>query len=335
MGDAEVSDGVPGDPFDAAFLASLSRLEFAVRRLRAREGEGRARGDLRGGRVEFADHRAYVPGDDPRFLDWAVYQRTGRLFVKEFEREDELSVLLLVDGSASMGTGPKWLTALRLAYALGYLALTGGSRVRAGICADGELRLSGEVSGTGRIGDLGRFLAAARPGGRTALTACVNDVPRATRGSRVVALISDLLADDDGRRALAARARAGDEVDVLHLWSNADRVEPSAGGPWIVEDVETGERFEVGPAAHRAAGEAMAAIEESWRSFSVRHRMRYLPLDAAVSTEELVVRWLRSGGVVASGIERGLRNPTLKVVMILASALRTRPAKLVTRAEEN
>ncbi len=160
----------PWSPFDEAFLRSLSRLAFAVRRLRAREGEGRATADRRGGRVEFADRRAYAPGDDPRFVDWHAYARTGRLLVKEFERREELDVVLVVDASGSMGLHGKLVAAQRLAYALAYLALAAGHRVRCGLASGGALRLSGEVAGTQRIGALGEFLASSSASSSSALS---------------------------------------------------------------------------------------------------------------------------------------------------------------------
>lgn len=288
----------PGTTFDSAFLASLEGLSFAVRRLRAREGDGRARPDLRGGRVEFADHRPYVPGDDPRTLDWAAWARTGRMVVKEYERDDELSLLVLVDASASMGVHGKLRAALRLAYALCFLGLAGGSRVRVGLCAGGRLELSGEVAGRARMGALRRFLAAARPAGDTRLTPCLRALPAVARGSRVTILVSDLLAEDDGREALATWSRRGDEIDVLHMVATAD-AELAGAGAVEVEDAETGERITVSPSAAQAARGRLAEIEQSWRAFAPRHRMRYVPLDAAATTEELVLRWLRQGGVLA------------------------------------
>jgi uncharacterized protein (DUF58 family) len=285
-------------PFDPAFLASLARLAFAVRREKARAGEGAARPDRRGGRVEFADHRAYVPGDDPRFVDWAAYARTGRFFVKEFEREDDLSVVVLVDTSASMGLHGKLRAALRIAYALAYLGLAAGSRVRAGLLAEGGLRLSGEVAGKARLRGLARFLASASADGTTDLRASLARMPEAARGSRVVVLLSDLLTADDGRAVLAARVRRGDDVSVVHLWCAEDQSLP-AGRPLVLEDAETGERLSVPADAAVLAGRDAARREQAWHEFAARHRMGYVPVDASAPTEEVVLRWLRAGGVVA------------------------------------
>ncbi len=284
--------------FDDAFLASLSRLRFAVRRLRAVEGEGEVRRDRRGGRIEFAEHRPYVHGDDTRLLDWGAYARTGRFFVKEFEREEDLSVLLVVDASASMGLHGKLRAAQRLAYALAYVALASGSRVRVMAATDGELRSSAEVAGSARIRELGGFLTGLVADGRTDLDASLLGVPRAARGSRIVIVLSDLMSENDGQRTAGALVRRGDDVHVLHLHAAEDR-DLADDRPVVLVDAETGERVTVASDAGRRADLDAAERERRWHAFASRHRVGYVPLDAAVSTEELVIRFLRGGGVLS------------------------------------
>jgi uncharacterized protein (DUF58 family) len=292
-------DGAPPhepSPFDEAFLRSLPRLAFAVSRLRAREGEGGPRADRRGGRVEFADRRAYAAGDDPRAVDWPAWSRTGRLFVKEYERRDELSFLILVDDSASMPFGGKLVAAQRLAYVLALLALCGGHRVRLGLCAAGALRRSAEVAGPKRMRDVRTSLESARGRGATRLSQSIQSAPGAARGSRVLVLLSDLWAHDDGRRALAVCARRGDEVDVLHLFAASDLAAPQDAV--LVEDAETAERRALPAGAGDSAVRAAAQRETDWRGFAARLGLRYVPLDATQPTEGLVLTTLRAAGVL-------------------------------------
>jgi uncharacterized protein (DUF58 family) len=117
--------------FDEGFLRQLERLLLLMR--------SPVRGGLKGGRrsvkrgqsVEFADYRDYTLGDDLRQLDWNVYARLERLFVKLFVEEEDVTVTLLVDASASMATGhpAKLLFAKRAAAALGYIGLASEDRV--------------------------------------------------------------------------------------------------------------------------------------------------------------------------------------------------------------
>lgn len=285
--------------FDAAFLAALERLRFAVRRLQAREGDGRVDRSRRGGLVEFADHRRYVMGDDPRAVDWAVYQRTGRLYVKEYEREDELALLLLVDDSASMGCGRAFRAAARLAYALAYLGLVSGSRVRLGLCGGARLRLGPEVAGVARIRSLVQPLRDAAPHGATDLDQVLSALPPGRRGSRVVVLLSDLLAENDGCAAAVRLASAGDDVNVLRIEDRDAGPSPSRRDPTVLVDAETGERLLVEGDAERVARHALAALDERWHQTARRHRLRYLTLNARAPVEELALTWLRAGGVLA------------------------------------
>jgi len=291
-----MSDDAPSSPFDDAFLAGLPRLEIAAARLVAREGEGGGRVDRRGGRVEFAEHRPYVAGDELRHLDWSAYARSGKLFVKEFERRDEYSIVLVVDDSASMSMNGKLVAAQRMAYALAYLGLAAGHRVRAALASEGRLRASGEVAGRSRMRDVARFLLGARGVGGTRLTESLARLREDGRGARLLVVLSDLWAQDDGREVLASRARRGDQVDVFHLYAAADLAGPR--GEFVAEDVETGERRALGPDAADAAVLTAAHREEDWRAFAARHGVAYLPLDAARPTEELVLRTLRDAGIL-------------------------------------
>src|SRR6187401_2674827 len=128
--------------FDEGFLRQLERLLILMR--------SPVRGGLKGGRrsvkrgqsVEFADYRDYALGDDLRQLDWNVYARLERLFVKLFIEEADVTVTLLVDASASMATGrpEKLLFAKRAAAALGYIALASEDRVSLSVIAGRQSR---------------------------------------------------------------------------------------------------------------------------------------------------------------------------------------------------
>jgi uncharacterized protein (DUF58 family) len=117
---------------EPAFLEKLERLRLVARR-RTRGSAGERRSRTLGRGVEFSDHRAYQVGDDWRYVDWSIYARLDRLFVKLFEEEEDTDVHLLVDASGSMAVGspPKLEYAKRLAAALGYVGLAGGDRVGA------------------------------------------------------------------------------------------------------------------------------------------------------------------------------------------------------------
>jgi len=279
--------------FDDAFLRKIERLALAARRS---EGSGTPRADRRGGRHEFADHRAYSPGDDLRFVDWHLYGRLGRLFLKEFAREEEAAVVLVLDRSASMA--PKLRGALRLSAALLTVALARGDRVRFATARDGKLELSRTLSGEGRRAELLAALAAngdSASGGTDLDASLARLAPDRGPGRRVLILVSDLLTDRDGRRALAAHR--GD-VFLFHWLLEVERTPPPSGRVRLVS-AEGGEED-----AWIGEGEAAryAAEFERWagelRSHFARHGVRYLLTPAERPVEDIVLKTLVAEGVL-------------------------------------
>src|SRR5438552_7630160 len=122
---------------DPAFMARLDQLDVMSRKLLAGKMKGERRSKRRGQSVEFADYRTYVIGDDLRFIDWNIYARLDRLFLKLFLEEEDLSVYVLVDMSKSCDYGDphKALYLKRVAAAIGYIGLVNYNRVS--ICAMG------------------------------------------------------------------------------------------------------------------------------------------------------------------------------------------------------
>ncbi|MCE9634114.1 MAG: DUF58 domain-containing protein [Planctomycetes bacterium] len=282
---------------DDAALRALARLEIGVSRRRTGGDGGRSAG-RRGGRVEFAEHRAYAPGDDVRMIDWSAHARTGRLFVKEFEADEGLDVAIVLDTSASMASGGKLLAAQRLAYALGWVALRSGARVRVALAKGGGLAVSDEVSGAAGAAALGDSLQREGAVGGTRLSESLSKLPATSRGARLVVLLSDFLADDDGRRALAVFAERGDDIVIVHLRSNQD-LDAADAGDVVLEDAETGEQIAPDAAAPDRARRFAVRQEEAWREFAAKRRLRYVPVDASARFDVAMVRMLRASGVVA------------------------------------
>ena len=119
--------GRPGRYFDPVVLARISNLTLRARHVVEGLMAGLHRSSLRGLSVEFAEHRPYTPGDELRRVDWKLFSRQDRYFVKEYEAETNLRAHLFVDASASMGyAGPgisKYDYAATLAASLAYLML--------------------------------------------------------------------------------------------------------------------------------------------------------------------------------------------------------------------
>src|SRR5687767_4578434 len=139
--------------FDEAFLRQLERLVLLMKSPVRGGLKGGRRSTKRGQSVEFADYRDYSLGDDLRQLDWNVYARLERLFVKLFVEEEDVTVTILVDGSTSMATGrpSKLLFAQRAAAALGYIGLASEDRISIAVLSGRTARRQPSLRGSGRL----------------------------------------------------------------------------------------------------------------------------------------------------------------------------------------
>jgi uncharacterized protein (DUF58 family) len=267
------SAGGPGaeraDLLDPQSLASLGGLELVATRVVEGLYSGLHRSPHRGFSVEFAEHRMYQPGDDLRFVDWRMFGRSDRYYVKQFEQETSLRATILLDVSRSMdwSSSPELPTKLwyarQLAAALALLLVRQGDSV--GLTAfDDAVRHRLEPGG----GDqhwrtLVQGLEGLSPGSRTDLATPLTETAARMRARGLAILISDLLADTaEVHLALRRLRHQGHEVLVFHLVDPGERELPSVAGARFI-DPETGEEVtasvpEVRNAYRRAVEEALA-----------------------------------------------------------------------------
>ena len=287
--------------FDEAFLRRLERLAVLVKKPVRGGLKGGRRSVKRGQSVEFADYRDYTLGDDLRQLDWNVYARLEKLFIKLFIEEEDLTVTFLVDGSASMahGSPDKLVFAKRAAAALGYIALAAEDRVVLASLAGRSGRRRAALRGSGRAFRLLAELSAIQPAdGVTDLVAACRHALAQVSGRGVIVLVSDLL-DPGADRALRDLAGTGSEVIVLHVLA-PDEVAPTLDGDLRLVDAETGARVDV--TLDLAARERYAERIEAWQGdlaiLAAKRRIAYVPLTTDVPLADLVFAELRRRRVV-------------------------------------
>ena len=232
--------------FDETFLRRLEQLELASRRMTAGRMKGERRSVRRGQSVEFADYRTYASGDDLRQLDWNVYARLERLFIRLFVEEEDVTVHVLVDASRSMDFGePNKLDfARRAAAALAYLGLAHLDRVSVAFLGDGHASMLRPLRGKGRVVDVFRFLAEPRPERRTGLAEAARDYAGRLRGSGPLILISDLM-DSGYLDALRSLAGTRCQLSILHVLA-PEELEPDVAPDARLVDSETGVGIDVG-----------------------------------------------------------------------------------------
>jgi uncharacterized protein (DUF58 family) len=282
--------------FDEAFLRQLERL-LVMMRSPVRGGlKGGRRSVKRGQSVEFADYRDYALGDDLRQLDWNVYARLERLFVKLFIEEEDVTVSLLVDASASMAAGrpAKLLFAKRAAAALGYIGLASEDRVTVSALAGRMARRRAAMRGSGRVFRLLADLSSIEPAdGPTDLVAAARHAAAQLRGKGVVILFSDLL-DPGADRVIRELAATGSELIVLHVLS-PEELDPALEGDLRLVDVETGDGVDVTVdlATLDAYKARLAAWKQDFADLAARRRASYVDLSSDTNLAVLMFNELR------------------------------------------
>ncbi len=222
-------------------LGRLERLQLSTRRPLAGRLSGEHRSRRHGTSLDFADYRAYNPGDDFRRIDFNLWARLDVLALKLFEAEDDLHVRLLVDVSASMGSGGKLRQAARIAAALGFVAL-----VRRDTVAVHTFPSSGPApTFAGRNATAGLFaqLESLRPQGITPFASAAADLLRRPGPRGMTIVISDLMTAEweDTISRLPAR---GDDLTIVQVL-DVEELVPTETGDLDLIDRETGERLAV------------------------------------------------------------------------------------------
>ncbi len=280
-------------------VTSLARLDLKARFIVDGFLQGIHRSGYHGFSVEFSDHRDYVPGDDPASIDWKLYARTDKYYVKRFEAETNMRCTLMVDGSASMdySSKPGALTkleyAVALAASLGYLMIRQQDRV--GLMTF-DTRGRAHVpprSKKAQIFSILDTLMRVRPVERTDLARAIGSAAPLIRRRGLVILFSDLL-DEPGPviRQLRRLKHRGQDVIVFQVLDPAELRFPFRGRRTFV-DPETG--FEIaadGDAVRRAYTEALTKLLRTYRrelrSFDIQH----LLLDTSTPYRKALLKFL-------------------------------------------
>lgn len=206
---------------------------------------GRHRSPLRGISHEFAEHRAYIPGDDPKHLDWKVLARTDRYYIRRYEDETNLRVYLVVDRSGSMGytshTQTKFDYACHLAAALGYVVVKARDAVGLYLYAEKLDEAIGARNSFAHLNNLLRRLETTRPAATTHTAPTLHQVASDVHRRALIVVISDLLDEqEDIIKALAHFRKQHHDVIVFQVLDPAEVEFPFKRGIEFL-DLETGE----------------------------------------------------------------------------------------------
>jgi uncharacterized protein (DUF58 family) len=302
-------------------IAKISRLDYTSKKIFAGKLKGERRSKKRGESVEFADHRPYVSGDDLRHIDWNIYGRLDRLFLKLFLEEDDLALHVVMDCSASADCGNphKFLFQQRLAMALGFIGLVNLNRVTvsaiggalaAGPGENGEaglypstLHALRDIRGRRRTQDLARFLCSVRPMGACPFTEACKRIALTRRGKGIMLVMSDFFIKEGYETGLRLLVGRGYDVMCLQVLSPQE-VDPAGpdglAGDLRLKDIEDGDQAEVtisAPLLKRYKANLTAYCDQL-REFCARREISLLTVRTDTPLDTLILDYLRKRGVL-------------------------------------
>jgi uncharacterized protein (DUF58 family) len=281
--------------FHPEAIKRIARLELRARHIVEGFLSGSHRSPYFGQSVEFLQHRQYVPGDDLRHVDWKVWAKQDRYYVKQFEEDTNMRCTLLVDISGSMqyGTGAfnKYEYGCTIAASLAYLMLRQQDAVGC-ISFDDRIRMKvPSLTRRTHLASIVEALAADEPNDKTDLYSILRQVAEQMPRRGMMILISDLLADQTGLiKGLKLLRRRGHDVMVFHVMDD-DELNFPFSGPTRFEGLEDSDFLNCNPRALRAGYmEALEQFLDDVRRNCARNTCDYdliatsQPLDAALAT---------------------------------------------------
>lgn len=283
------------------FMARLDQLDLMSRKLLAGKMKGERRSKRRGQSVEFADYRNYVIGDDLRFIDWNIYARLDRLFLKLFLEEEDLALYVIVDVSKSCDYGEphKALYMKRVAAALGYIGLVNYNRVAICAVANGLVAETGGLRGRTKVARMIDFINNLQPAGPGNLAEACRRFALAHRQKGVCVVLSDFF--DKGGYENGLRYVAGGRYDLFAIQIlSPQEIDPPLQGDLKLRDMEDDDLAEVSitqPLMKQYKAN-LNAYCLAVKDYLTRRGGTYLFASTAVPFDTLVLNYLRERGLL-------------------------------------
>lgn len=308
--------------------AALDVLDVHSRRVFAGKLQGERRSKARGRSVEFEDYRQYVPGDDLRHIDWNVFARLDKFFIKVFQEEQDLALHVVLDASASMDAGRpnKLLFAQKVAMALGYLGLVNNNRVCVWVLGRSAVVRTPALRGRNSVQRVARFLleetfasATGESGGESgglSFAAAMRTLATSRSGRGVMVVLSDLLVAEgfeDGLGLLAGGATgngaAGWDVTLMQVLAPGEldpMSERDGGGGRVVigdlrlTDAETGRIAEVTVTSDLVKKylAKLEAYQTRLHAFATARGMQHLVVRSDADVAQLMMGEMRRRGLL-------------------------------------
>ena len=284
---------------DPETLTRLAGRGLEPRGLVAGTLAGHHKSPFSGFAVEFAAHREYVPGDDPKHIDWRVYFTRDKYFIKQYEMETNLVCHLVLDTSASMryGAGPqqKLLAAARMATTLGYSVIRHGDKVALATVDESVLDFVPPSNSMGQIVRMTERLDAVQPTRKTRLPECLLDLCGRFGRRSIVLVFSDFFTDVAQLEAALERMRYSRHEVVLFQVLHPDELEFRFEGNVKFRGLEVDEQLLTQPAElRRRYLEALARFNEKLEDACTRNKVERVVVDTGRDPAEVLVDYINA-----------------------------------------
>jgi uncharacterized protein (DUF58 family) len=283
---------------DEDFLRKLEQLKILVQKGIKGPVKGEHDSWRTGASLEFLDYRKYQAGDDFRYIDWNVYGRLDKLFIKLFRAEEDLTIHILVDMSQSMGLGnpPKEIYAKKVAAALCYLGLANLDRVGVTSFADslGESKLP--ERGRQVYLSVLKYLLSLKPEGKTDLNSCLTEYALACKRPGIAIILSDLLDSKGLENGLEALSYGRFDVTLIQILDH-EELFPSLNGYLTLKEVETEEikRVTLDEVLLELYRKSMRDFLENVKDLCRKSGIDYYLSDTSIPFEEFLLDYLTKG----------------------------------------
>ena len=235
--------------FDNRTLSRLERMRLNPHRRLTNRSRGEHLSGKGGSSTDFVDYRNYVPGDDMRYVDWNIFARLNKPYLKQFQHEEEMHVVIIIDASTSMVFHDKLLRAKQLAAAFGVMGLLNVERVSIYGChhQGGKPMLMPPCTGRNSMKRMFEFLETLEGGGNSPIEEAVQTVLRLHRGRGVAVVLSDFLTFGDTHKSLNMLFSGGLEIYGAQILS-PEELNPEITGDVRFVDCESSHTLDVSSA---------------------------------------------------------------------------------------
>ena len=286
---------------DPAFMRKLEQLQIVSRKIFAGKFKGERLSKRKGQSAEFADYKNYTIGDDLRFLDWSIYARLDKLFIKLFREEEDLDVTVLVDCSTSMDWGEpnKFWYGRRLAAAMSYIALGNFDRVNLYGLSDNIKASATGLRGRSQLHRVLSFLQDLSALGRSDLGEACRRFAVQHRRKGVVIIISDFYDKGGYEEPIRYLLASGADIYAMQILSPWE-LQPELAGDLKLIDVEDGDAAEVTVTSALLASykKTLNTFCQSLHDYCTARGITYLLTGTDVPAERLILNYLRNRGLV-------------------------------------